>query len=46
MYKLKTEWCPFTPIKQNINHNRLHCVYAHNVQDFRRKPDLYLYEPC
>lgn len=29
----KTEWCPF-----NHEHNKSICVYAHNLQDFRRKP--------
>ena len=32
--KFKTVWCPFT-----FEHNRQHCVYAHNPQDFRRKHD-------
>jgi len=32
LYKFKTVWCPFT-----FEHNRQHCVYAHNPQDFRRQ---------
>jgi hypothetical protein len=34
--KFKTVWCPFT-----FEHNRQHCVYAHNPQDFRRTHDPY-----
>ncbi len=40
MFYFKTEWCPF----QNKNHNKANCVYAHNWQDFRRKPHLFDYE--
>ncbi len=39
MFYFKTEWCP-----QNKNHNKAQCEYAHNWQDFRRKPDLYAYD--
>jgi hypothetical protein len=39
MFYFKTEWCPF-----NHDHNKAQCVYAHNFQDFRRRPDLFRYE--
>jgi hypothetical protein len=44
MYHFKTVWCPFN----YINHDKGGCVYAHNWQDFRRRPDQYRYEavPC
>ena len=32
IFDYKTVMCPF-----NKTHSRLHCVYAHNQQDFRRK---------
>ncbi len=38
MYYFKTGWCPF-----NHEHNKAACVYAHNWQDFRRKPHLFHY---
>jgi hypothetical protein len=38
MYYFKTVWCPF-----NEDHNRASCVYAHNWQDFRRRPHIYSY---
>ena len=43
LYYFKTGWCPF-----NIEHNKAICIYAHNWQDFRRKPHLFNYtnEPC
>lgn len=34
LFYYKTIWCPFN----YINHDRAICVYAHNWQDFRRKP--------
>jgi hypothetical protein len=34
MIYFKTEWCPF-----NYEHNKALCFYAHNFQDFRRRPD-------
>ncbi|CAG9333018.1 unnamed protein product [Blepharisma stoltei] len=39
----KTVWCPF-----NAPHDKALCVYAHNWQDFRRKPNQVDYEslPC
>lgn len=41
MFHYKTEWCPF-----NLSyHNKSLCVYAHNWQDFRRKPAKFYYEP-
>jgi hypothetical protein len=33
-------WCPIT-----TEHNRSLCVYAHNIQDYRRNPKEYHYEP-
>jgi len=38
MYYFKTEWCPFYR-----DHNKAQCDYAHNWQDFRRKPHLFQY---
>ena len=38
MFYFKTEWCPF-----NNEHNKALCDYAHNWQDFRRKPNLFDY---
>ena len=40
MFHFKTVWCPFS----DMNHARDVCVYAHNWQDYRRKPHLYDYE--
>lgn len=39
MFYFKTEWCPF-----NKDHNKAQCVYAHNWQDFRRKPNIFSYD--
>jgi len=39
MFYYKTEWCPF-----NKEHNKAQCPYAHNYQDFRRKPHLFNYD--
>lgn len=39
MFYFKTEWCPF-----NKEHNKASCDYAHNWQDFRRKPQLFAYD--
>lgn len=41
IFHYKTLWCPFNYVK----HDRSQCVYAHNWQDYRRKPHLYNYEP-
>jgi hypothetical protein len=38
LFHFKTGWCPF-----NYEHNKAMCVYAHNWQDFRRKPQLFKY---
>jgi len=38
MFFFKTEWCPFRK-----DHHKADCVYAHNWQDFRRKPHLFEY---
>ena len=38
MFYFKTVWCPF-----NFEHNKALCLYAHNWQDFRRKPHLFQY---
>ena len=40
LYSYKTVWCPMT-----TDHNRYHCVYAHNIQDFRRNPKNHTYQP-
>lgn len=40
LFKLKTVYCPF-----KTEHDRSSCPYAHNVQDFRRSPLMYKYEP-
>ena len=40
LFHFKTVWCPFN----ENNHPREQCVYAHNWQDFRRKPFIYSYE--
>lgn len=40
MFYFKTEWCPF-----NKDHNKAQCDYAHNWQDFRRKPHIFNYNP-
>jgi len=44
MFHFKTVWCPYN----ETNHQRDQCVYSHNWQDFRRKPQLYNYsrEQC
>ena len=34
MFHFKTVWCPYA----ESNHARDACVFAHNWQDFRRKP--------
>lgn len=39
MFYFKTEWCPF-----NKEHNKAQCPYAHNYQDFRRKPNVLSYD--
>ena len=40
MFHYKTIWCPY-----NLSlHDKALCVYAHNWQDFRRKPHLFEYE--
>ncbi|EAR97145.2 zinc finger CCCH type domain protein (macronuclear) [Tetrahymena thermophila SB210] len=43
IFYYKTVWCPFN----YINHDRGMCVYAHNWQDYRRKPHSieFGYEP-
>lgn len=38
MFYFKTVWCPYMH-----EHNKAVCVYAHNWQDFRRKPNLFYY---
>jgi len=39
LFYYKTEWCPF-----NKEHNKAFCAYAHNWQDFRRKPNVFSYD--
>lgn len=41
IFHYKTLWCPFNLTQ----HDKALCVYAHNWQDFRRKPNVYEYEP-
>ncbi|KAM3128669.1 hypothetical protein pb186bvf_019237 [Paramecium bursaria] len=41
MFYYKTVWCPFNL----TSHDKALCVYAHNWQDFRRKPHIYQYNP-
>lgn len=43
MYFFKTEWCPYNK-DQNKSHNKAKCDYAHNWQDFRRKPHIFKYD--
>ena len=40
MFHFKTVWCPYS----DASHPRDACVYAHNWQDFRRKPHVFEYE--
>lgn len=40
MFHFKTVWCPYS----DTSHPRDACVYAHNWQDFRRKPHIFEYE--
>jgi hypothetical protein len=40
MFYFKTEWCVY-----DKEHNKADCVYAHNWQDFRRRPHLFSYNP-
>lgn len=42
LFHFKTVWCPFTT--PPAGHVRDECVYAHNWQDFRRKPHIYEYD--
>jgi hypothetical protein len=37
MFHFKTVWCPYN----EPNHSRNDCVFAHNWQDYRRKPQQY-----
>ncbi|CAK92377.1 unnamed protein product (macronuclear) [Paramecium tetraurelia] len=41
IFYYKTVWCPFNLTQ----HDKSLCVYAHNWQDFRRKPQGYNYIP-
>jgi len=41
MFHFKTVWCPFNLTQ----HDKALCVYAHNWQDYRRKPNVCAYEP-
>ena len=41
IFHYKTNWCPFNL----ISHDKAECVYAHNWQDYRRKPNAFDYEP-
>ena len=39
MFSYKTVWCPFNLTK----HDKKKCVYAHNLQDYRRNPGVFRY---
>ena len=39
MFHFKTVWCPY----REDDHDRKICVYAHNWQDFRRRPSTFVY---
>ena len=41
MFYYKTEFCPFNLTE----HDKALCVYAHNLQDYRRNPSTYDYGP-
>lgn len=41
MFHFKTVWCPFNLTQ----HDKALCVYAHNWQDYRRKPQSFQYDP-
>lgn len=41
IFHYKTVFCPFNLTQ----HDKALCVYAHNWQDFRRKPDVFFYDP-
>lgn len=41
MFHFKTAWCPFNLTQ----HDKALCVYAHNWQDYRRKPQIANYDP-
>lgn len=41
MFHYKTEFCPFNLTE----HDKSKCVYAHNLQDYRRNPAYYTYSP-
>ena len=41
IFHYKTQWCPYNL----AYHDKALCVYAHNLQDFRRKPNLFNYQP-
>jgi len=41
MFHFKTVWCPFNLTQ----HDKALCVYAHNWQDYRRKPNVHTYDP-
>jgi len=42
MFHFKTVWCPFNLTQ----HDKALCVYAHNWQDYRRKPNVCIYDPA
>jgi len=39
LYHFKTVWCPY----KEDDHDRKLCLYAHNWQDYRRKPNKFSY---
>ena len=44
MYKYKSCWCP----SRKDSHDSKSCIYAHNMRDFRRPPEIFNYsaEEC
>lgn len=39
LFHFKTVWCPY----REDDHDRKVCVYAHNWQDYRRRPSIFSY---
>ncbi len=44
MFKYKSCWCP----SRKDSHDSKSCIYAHNMRDFRRPPEIFNYsaEEC
>jgi hypothetical protein len=41
MFKYKSSWCP----NKKDSHDSKSCIYAHNMRDFRRPPEIFNYSP-